>query len=262
MGLCGPSQQEVSIGNMESSFAQDLVNLTKQRAAGQASTISSISDALTNLAAGKTPQGFSPEILAQLQSGAITSVAGATTSARQAAANALAAQGGGAASALPSGIQGQIAGTIASNMGAEETKLLTDINLQNFATGRENYLSYISGLGKMAELQDPSRLASQATSAGGQAFDAAHTMSMESAQAAADIAGAATGIAEAGAGIYGAMKTPRVPRSLGPMPGPSVNALGMSGTYYPEVTTPDLGVGAGLDAFQIPNIGGQPLPPQ
>lgn len=203
MGLCGPSAGETAAANAEAGFAQTMVQTFNTQLANQTATLGQINTNLQNLAAGNTPMGFSAADLSRLRGGAVTNTAQLFRNAMQRVSTTLAGQGGGGSSALTSGVQQQIFGDIAAQAAGKEAEQLTNIDLSNIQLGRENLLAATTGLEKMAELQSPEAYAGEAGSTLAKSFDAQHTMSMERAQALADIGGAITGGISAATGLAG-----------------------------------------------------------
>lgn len=261
MGLCGPSSGETAAANAESGFAQTMVRTFSTQLANQTATLGQINTNLQNLATGNTPMGFSADTLSRIRGGVVTNTAQLFKNAMQRQATNFSAQGGGGASALPSGVQEQVYGDIASAAAGKEADLLTGIDLENVQLGRENLMAATTGLEKMAELQSPEPYASEAGATLGKSFEQQHAMSEESTQALSAIGGLVTAGVGAATGL-GALG------SLGKVGSSYATTGGLAGTpsagsLIPESSpvtgdlTPPSGwspdVSAGVDAFA--NVG-------
>jgi hypothetical protein len=201
--MCGPSGQEEQLANQEASLSTALDNAYKDRFATQTNILSQVQGALGQLQSGNFPPGYSPAVMSQLQASVLNNVAGATRSARQAAGNAIAGEGGGAGSALVSGPQQEIQGEIAAAGATKQADLLNQLNINSFDLGRQNLLQSISGLQTLAGAENPEAFASGASQANQAAFGQAKTINQQKNQKWADITGAVTGLAKAGLGVLG-----------------------------------------------------------
>jgi hypothetical protein len=141
--------------------------------------------------------------MSTLQSRILNQTSAEARNARQSAGNYFAGRGGGASSALPSGVQAAVAGDIAGTIGAKEADLLSQLQLKNYDVGRENLLQSISGLNTLAGEEAPLQFGQQASAATSEAFGQAKTIQQQKNQKWADIAGGITGIAKAGLGVLG-----------------------------------------------------------
>ena len=201
---CGPSGQEQALANQEASFSTALNNAFSTRFATQNDILNQVQTSLGQLQSGNYPPGYSPTVMATLQTNALNQVAGATASAKQAAANAFAGQGAGTpvgaggGSGVPSGIQANVQGNIAAQGATEQANLLSNLNLQNYNVGRENLIQSISGLQTLAGAENPLGFAQSASGANSQAFGQANTINQQQNQETADIVGGITGIATGG----------------------------------------------------------------
>jgi hypothetical protein len=201
--MCGPSGQEELLASQEGSLSTALDNAFKDRFATQTQILGQVQDALGQLRSGNFPPGYSPAVMSTLQTGVLNNVAGATRSARQAAANAYAGAGGGAASPLMSGPQAEIQGEIATAGATKQADLLNQLNINSFDLGRQNLLARISGLQTLSGAEDPLGFAGGASQANQAAFGQAKTINQQKNQKWADITGAVTGLAKAGLGVLG-----------------------------------------------------------
>lgn len=113
-------------------------------------------------AAMKNPQGMSPEGLAAARTSATQQSATDYSHAQAAVNGQLAARGG---STLPSGVDAQIRGSIASAGAQEESGAQNDITLQNEQLRQQNYWNAVNGLSSVANQYNPNGFASEATGA-------------------------------------------------------------------------------------------------
>ncbi len=199
--MCGPSGSEQLLANQEASLSQTMKNTFNDRVATQSDILAQVQQSLGQLQSGNFPPGYSPAIMSTLRTNVLNQVAGANVSARQAAANAVAGQGGGAASPLISGPQQQIQGQIASASAKQQADLLSALDVKSFDLGRENLLARISGLNTLSGEEAPLAFGQQASSATSEAFSQAKTINQQKNQMWSDIAGGITGIAKAGLGV-------------------------------------------------------------
>lgn len=199
--MCGPSAQEESAQAQQASLATQLQNNFAERFASQSGTLAQLNTELGQLSRGETPQGFGTAELAAMNAQAINTNAAATRNAQQAAGSYFAGQGGGAASALPSGVQEAVRGGIAATGATNLANTQNQITLENYNVGRENLIRSIGGLSTLAGLQNPTPYAGEATNALGSSFGMAKDINQQKNQWQADVAGAVTGIAKAGLGI-------------------------------------------------------------
>jgi hypothetical protein len=199
--MCGPSGQEELLASQEGSLSTALNNAFKDRFATQTQILGQVQDALGQLRSGNFPPGYSPAIMSTLQTGVLNRVGGAVRSARQAAANAYAGAGGGAASPLMSGPQAEIQGEIASAGATKQADLLSQLDINSFDLGRQNLLARISGLQTLSGAEDPLGFASGASAANTAAFGHEKDINQQNNQMWADIAGGVTSLAKTGLGI-------------------------------------------------------------
>jgi hypothetical protein len=178
-----------------------MMNAFNDRLATQKDILSQVQDSLGQLKSGNFPPGYSPAIMSTLQSRILSQTSAEARNARQAAGNYFAGRGGGASSALPSGVQAAVAGDIAGTIGAKEADLLSQLQIENFNVGRENLLKSIGGLTTLAGEEAPLQFGQQASAATSEAFGQAKTIQQQKNQKWADIAGGITGAAKAGLGV-------------------------------------------------------------
>ncbi len=260
MGLFGPSSGEQAAASQEAGFANTMLQTFNTQLAGQTATLGQLNTSLQNLAAGNTPFGFSPQVLATLNTQAMDTTAASFKNAQMAVSSKFAGEGGGGASALPSGVQASVFGDIAASAAGQEASELQNIQLQGFQVGRENALSQISGLETMAQLQNPEQYASQAGQGFTQAFSEQHQMGEETAQGIAAIGGLVSAGVGAATGLGGLMgggsaTTSQqggltVPNSLSNSSDMTMSQPIYNSPNYASSAAPDMGAGAGLNMMQ------------
>jgi len=157
---CGPSKEQKDTYNTQKQLTDTII--TQMNAVfGASSKVFNdlVSTFQPIFAAGPNQQGFSPEELATKNSAAVTNVGNQYENARRSIAEQTDSMGGGNI-ALPSGAA--IAPQLALSEGAanETSKELNDINTENYATGRSNWLSAASGLAGAPNVFNPSTSAS------------------------------------------------------------------------------------------------------
>jgi hypothetical protein len=219
-------------------LSQTLKSAYDERFATQNDILAQVQQSLGQLQSGNFPPGYSPAIMSTLKTNVLNQVAGANQSARQAAANAVAGRGGGAASSLVSGPQQQIQGEIASASAKQQADLLSALDVKSFDLGRENLMARISGLNTLAGEEAPLQFGQEASSSNSQAFSQAKTIQQQKGQMWADIAGGITGAAKAGLGVLSG--------GFGSAMAPAIGQDTLN-TYNATNYTPDLGA---IDANQ------------
>jgi hypothetical protein len=124
------------------------------------------------------PQGYSPATMAALNTNAIDTAATLYQNSLKGVQSRMAATGG--ATALPNGVQAQIAGQLAGQEANTEAGSLQQAQLANQAQEQQNYWSALNGLSGVAQEQNPLGYASGANNAastvaqGSQAFTASN----------------------------------------------------------------------------------------
>lgn len=131
------------------------------------------------LSAGINQQGFSQAELNNLNSQATTGTGQNYANASAALARAQGAQGGGNAY-VPSGEKSAQAAGLATSAAQQESGLESQIQEQDYATGRQNYLEAASILGGVASQDNPAAFAQAATGAGSAASTTANEVAQES----------------------------------------------------------------------------------
>jgi hypothetical protein len=173
--MCGSTQAQNQINQAQTNFYNNLTQ-TYQTEFGQGEGIfSDLSSSLAPIvAAGVNQQGFSAAELAGLNTQAIQNAGNTYAQESQAANESMAARGGGNV-ALPSGAQNQVQEEIGTAAENQKSSSLNTINLQNYATGRQNYFNAVGALsGLPAAIYNPlSGAGSAATGAGSAAMTGA-----------------------------------------------------------------------------------------
>lgn len=211
---CGPSAEEKQQMAAQTDIERHLMDAFNTRLADQKNTINQLNIGLSNIAAGKFPPGMDAATLASFTSGALTRTAASYKNAAQAVQGALAGRGGGGASptGVLSGPEAMVVGDIAAKGAMEESELLQNVQQQNWQAGRENYLNYVEGLNKMAELQDPSRLAGSLIESTKTPTQLSETMSRQQSQESGDIGGFVSDITSAGLNAFSTARAQKQPQ--------------------------------------------------
>jgi hypothetical protein len=174
--LCGPSSgTKTAAGEVSNEAATQLA--AYQTAIGQAGQIFGNSSSVFNdlmssfspvVAAGPNQPGYSQGQLQNLQSQAITQSGQAYQNAAQAAGERSAASAGGT-QFLPSGANAAVQGNIAAQGASQTAGELSNINTNNAAIGRQNWLSAAGVLSGAPSVFNPSTSATGASTGAGQA---------------------------------------------------------------------------------------------
>lgn len=176
--MCGSSQAMNEINQSQINFYNTLAQ-TYQTEFGQNQAIfGELSSSLAPIvAAGVNQQGFSASELASLNTAAIQNAGNTYAQESQAANESMAARGGGNV-ALPSGAQAQLQEEIGTAAENQKSNALNTINLQNYATGRQNYFNAVGALGGVpGATEGPlANAANAATGAGGAAATQANAI--------------------------------------------------------------------------------------
>src|SRR6266581_3838460 len=164
----GPSTQEQAIAQDENIFAKELMQDYGTLFSQQQDTLHQLRGAYSSIIAqGPNQHGFSSDVLNALHTQLINSNAAGYRNSAQAVRNFLAGQGGGATSGITSGIAAQLAAG------------QTGITLQDYATGRENWKTALSGATSLAGLESATPTGSLAGSELSQAFGSADKIKKE-----------------------------------------------------------------------------------
>ena len=189
--MCGPSGAEKNIAGQSGNFFNELQGSYNAAFAGQEGILSSINSALEPiLQGGPNQQGFSAAENAALTGSAINNSA---AQARNAETIAGASAGGN--TGVTTGGQKQLQAGIASQAGQALAGQENQINLANYAQGRQNFFGAEGGLAGAAGLYNPNATAGATTSAGNAAFGQATQIQNMKNQEQADIGGAVAGLA-------------------------------------------------------------------
>lgn len=172
--MCGASSQQKQIEASQAAFYDTLTSEYKTVFGQNQAILGTLTKSLEPiLQAGINQQGFSPEELANLNNMATNQVGQNYANAKAAVSNAQAAEGGGN-TYVPSGAKQQIQAGLAQSAAQQQSGEEQQITASNYATGRENYLSALQGLGGVAGMYNPTGYANAATGAGGAAAETAN----------------------------------------------------------------------------------------
>lgn len=141
---CGASSQQTDTYNQQTQLSQQIMQ-QGQEVFGDSSQVFSdlVSSLAPTVAAGPNQEGFSAAENSALQSQAITNAGVAYKNAKAATGDAISAQGGGNTS-LTSGANVGIEANLASSAAQNTADQLNTINLNDYATGRQNYDTAVS----------------------------------------------------------------------------------------------------------------------
>lgn len=203
INICGPSQSEKNLQKSEADFNQTLQQDYAQTFAANQEILKALNASLAPiLAAGPNQQGYSPAELAALNTQAIESNATGVNQAEKAAAQREDAAGGGT-SLLPSGVNAQINAEIGTAGEENLSREQLGITQANYAQGRANWQTALSGELATASGFNPLGYASATTSANTSAFNEANAINQQSNQMWSDVLGGVVGIAGSFARGYG-----------------------------------------------------------
>ena len=222
-GLIGPSAAQKADMAQEQQLGQETSQFFNQWTQN-ANTVFGENQALAQqvtgslspiLAAGIGQQGFTPEELAAMNTSAVNNAGGNYKNAAQALGNRLAGAGGGAIPTAQSGAASQLQAQLASNEAGNLSNTENQITQANYATGRQNYLSALSGLEGEQNILNPNAYANVANAAGQQAFKEDSVLTGQQAQMDASRMAALTGgLAGLGGGALGVMNNINFFRNL------------------------------------------------
>lgn len=198
--MCGPSAQEKQLEAQQASFSQTLQQDYSEQFANQSQILDNLNAQLQPIVnEGPNQEGYSSEELAALGTEAIESNATGVNQAEKAIQAKENAAGGGT-SLLPSGVDAQINGQIASEAESNLSNERLGITTANYNQGRQNWQNALSGELSTAGEQNPLGYAGAGTSANSSAFNEADTIQQQSNQEFSDILGGIGSIVTGGVG--------------------------------------------------------------
>lgn len=200
---CGASSAETGLEGQEASLASILQGNYATRFASQQQMLGALNSSLTpTLQAGPNQTGFSAPELAAYNTQALNTTGANYANAARALSGQLAGRGGD--SGLESGVDQQIKASLASQAAGTLSNEQLGITEANYAQGRQNYNTAVSGEMALAGEENPQSFASGASSANTGAFGEASQINQQNNQVAADLGGLAGGVISGiGAGIGG-----------------------------------------------------------
>lgn len=203
--LCGASQGQKDIANQQSATYNQMVQQATQVFGDSSKVFGDLMSTFApTLAAGPNQEGFSQAEKSALQSSAITQTGQAYRNAKQAAGEAMAAQGGGNVGDVTGGSNAAINLGIAENAANQTSSELNQIDQADYAVGRQNYAQAAAGLAGATNVFNPATTAENAATGSGEA--AANTenqISQQNNSWVSSVTGALGGIA--GAALTGGM---------------------------------------------------------
>lgn len=172
--MCGASDQQKQIEQAQADFYNQLTTEYQSEFSQNQAILSALTKSFEPiLAAGINQQGFSPEELATLNSQAETGSGKAYADAKAAVANQQAAEGGGN-TYLPSGAKQQQNLELATSAAQNKAGIESNILANDYAQGRQDYLTAAQVLGGTAAQMNPAEFANAATGAGSAASTTAN----------------------------------------------------------------------------------------
>lgn len=140
VALCkGASAEEKAAAASTASLNTTIQQSMQTMFANQQNVVKAINNAFQPiLAKGESQQGFSPEELAARKTSVIENNAQQFANAKRATQGAFASRGGGN-EVLPSGVEAQVEGSLAADTAAKTAAGLTNVDIANWETGRENF---------------------------------------------------------------------------------------------------------------------------
>jgi hypothetical protein len=204
VALCkGASSQQNALAASQTAFYGQMTADTNKQFAGQTAILDSLNKSFAPIiAAGPSQNGFSQGETNDLNSSAIQGTAQQYNAAQKQLQTQQAAAGGGN-QFLPSGVNAQEAGTLASAGANQTSSELLGIKQAGYTQGANQYQSAISGEEQAAGLYNPASYSGAATGAGNAAAGELNTINQENTAASpwTMIGGILGGAASAGLGI-------------------------------------------------------------
>jgi hypothetical protein len=196
--MCGPSSQQQSLENSQSSFMTTLMSNYNQNFANQQAVLANLNQTLGPIVAkGPNQTGFSPQELAAENTTAIDTTAGNYKNAATALNNELSSRND--SGNLPeSGVDQVLKERLASSAAGQLSQEELGITEANYATGRSNFQNAESGELALAGEYNPVPTGSLANQSNQQAFGEATQINQEQNQEEADIAGGIESLATGG----------------------------------------------------------------
>lgn len=193
--MCGPSSQQQSLLDSQSSFMTQLMQNYSTNFANQQAVLANLNQTLGPIVkAGVNQEGFSPAEKAALTTQAINDTAGNYKNAAVTQNNELANRND--SGNLPqSGVDQAIKARLKSAAAGQLSQQELGITEADYATGRSNFNNAVSGEEALAGIYNPNQTAGLANQANNNAFGEATEINQEQSQMEADIAGGITSLA-------------------------------------------------------------------
>jgi hypothetical protein len=197
--MCSSGDQTAKANEASQAAFSSLLQSSFSTAFGNNQAIlSNLNTSLSNSI--KNPTGFTPATLAAMRTGATDTTATQFENAEKSAGAVAASHGG---DALPSGVSAQISGDIAQGAASQQSQDQNQISLANAQQQQSNYWNAISGLGTVANLENPTGYAGASSSAANSSTNAGGLL-LQSQQAGwQDLGGVLSGIAGLGTAATG-----------------------------------------------------------
>lgn len=194
-GGCGASDEQKSTYQDQQAITNQLMQQSQQIFGASSSVFNDLMKTLSPIvAAGPGQKGYSPAEEAALKSEAITDTGEAYKHARTAVREHQAAQGGGT-EVLPGGAAVSADINLANQGAAQTAKNLSQINISNYETGRQNFNTAVGELEQAPGVFNPATGAgSAATGAGSAQAETANQISQSNNSWMTAVSGALGGI--------------------------------------------------------------------
>lgn len=199
---CGASTSQQQIGAEQATAYQQMTQQAQQVFGSSSQVFQQLQSTFApTVAAGPSQQGFSAAEDANLKSQAITQSGVAYKNAKSAVGEAIASQGGGNNPALTSGSNTGIDLGIANSAAANTANELSNIEETNYATGRQNYDTAVSGLAASPNVYNPAaEFGNAATNSGNAASNTANQIASQNSSWVQAVTGVLGGVASAATG--------------------------------------------------------------
>ncbi len=206
--MCGPSQQQQSLGASETSFANLLQANYSQNFGAQSQVFQNLNNIFTPIAqAGPDQQGWGPQEAAAVNTQIGEGVGSNYAKATQALNTQLSARGGGN-EYLPTGSEAALQGGVAAAAANQQSSEQLGATEANYAQGRQNWQQATAGLNALGQEYNPNAIAGEGNQANQSAFGQATKIQDMKNQEQASIAGGIAGLAMApftgGTSLFGA----------------------------------------------------------
>jgi hypothetical protein len=177
--MCGPTGQQIQLGDEEMQAYQQAMQLTQQQYGNQQAILQPMAQQFQSIFdKGPNQEGYSQGEQDTLNSQVLAGTAENYQQAATAVNESEAAQGGGNIP-LPSGAQLSRREQVAESAAQEESREETGVREAGYTQGLQEYESAAAGLGEVAGAENPLGYESAETSSGGTANEEENTIASE-----------------------------------------------------------------------------------